>query len=49
MGLSEKSRRARYYRLSEKGRRELRVGAKLWSGFALAVGRVLSATEQPVS
>jgi len=46
-GLSEKNRRAKYYRLSQAGRRELRAGTKQWSGFAQAVGRVLGATEQP--
>ena len=47
-GLSEKNRRAKYYRLSEEGRRELRAGTKLWTGFAQAVGQVLSAKEQPI-
>jgi PadR family transcriptional regulator, regulatory protein PadR len=48
-GLSEKNRRAKYYTLSEAGRRELRAGAKMWTGFAQAVSRVLSATEQPAT
>src|SRR5688500_982816 len=46
-GQSEKNRRAKYYELTEEGRRELRAATKQWSGFAEAVGRVLSAREQP--
>ena len=46
-GLSEKNRRAKYYRLTREGRRELRAGASLWTDFAAAVARVLNATEQP--
>jgi PadR family transcriptional regulator PadR len=46
-GVSEKNRRAKYYRLTREGRRELRAGASQWSDFAAAVGRVLAAAEQP--
>lgn len=48
-GVSEKNRRAKYYRLTREGRRELRACAGLWNDFAAAVARVLSATQQPVS
>jgi transcriptional regulator len=46
-GVSEKNRRAKYYRLTAEGRRQLRAGAGMWAEFATAVGQVLSATEQP--
>jgi PadR family transcriptional regulator, regulatory protein PadR len=46
-GQSENNRRAKYYRLTEQGRRELRAGESLWTDFAAAVGRVLSARRQP--
>ena len=44
-GLSEKNRRAKYYRLTPPGRVALRANASLWANFALAVGNVLSAKE----
>lgn len=44
-GLSEKNRRAKYYRLTPSGRAALRANASLWANFALAVGNVLSAKE----
>ena len=47
-GVSEKNRRAKYYRLTREGRRELKACAGLWTDFAAAVARVLSATDQPV-
>ena len=46
-GLSEKNRRAKYYRLTPVGRRALRDSASIWGEFALAVGRVLRATDAP--
>jgi hypothetical protein len=33
MGLSEKNRRANYYRLTAEGERELREGKRIWAGF----------------
>jgi PadR family transcriptional regulator, regulatory protein PadR len=48
-GLSEKNRRAKYYRLTDEGERELREGQRIWSGFAKAVGQVLTAREQPAT
>ena len=48
-GLSEKNRRAKYYRLTRDGRQALKANSKLWSSFAEAVGRVLSSTEAPAS
>jgi transcriptional regulator len=46
-GLSENNRRAKYYRLTREGHRQLRSSATQWTDFAAAVGRVLGATEQP--
>lgn len=46
-GVSEKNRKAKYYRLTPAGRAALRAHTSLWSNFALAVGRVLSSTQAP--
>jgi transcriptional regulator len=46
-GLSENNRRAKYYRLTEEGRRALRAESRSWSRFAQAVGLVLGASEGP--
>ena len=46
-GLSEKNRRAKYYRLTTAGRAALKANATLWGDFAQAVARVLAATEAP--
>jgi PadR family transcriptional regulator PadR len=40
-GLSENNRRARYYRLTARGRRELRTAEDVWRRYARAVFRVL--------
>ena len=42
-GVSENNRKAKYYRLTEKGRRELRQNTERWSTYASAVFRVLRA------
>jgi transcriptional regulator len=47
-GLSEKNRRAKYYRLTTAGRQALRSSVSLWGNFAEAVGKVLGATQAPV-
>ncbi|MGW8267778.1 MAG: PadR family transcriptional regulator [Longimicrobiales bacterium] len=44
-GLSENNRKAKYYRLSSKGRKELRSGTSTWSRYAEAVFKVLRAPE----
>lgn len=46
-GLSDKNRRAKYYRLTPAGRQALRASMSLWGKFAQAVGKVLSATQSP--
>ncbi len=43
-GESENRRRARYYRLTARGRRQLRVEAEQWERIAMAIGRALKAT-----
>ena len=46
-GLSENNRRAKYYRLTAEGRKQLRAGLSTWSLFSQAVSKVLSATVAP--
>jgi PadR family transcriptional regulator PadR len=46
-GLSDKNRRAKYYRLTAAGRQALKANASLWGNFAQAVGKVLNATQSP--
>ena len=45
--LSENNRRAKFYRLTAKGRQQLGAEVATWTQFVEAVGRVLRATEQP--
>jgi transcriptional regulator len=45
--LTENKRRAKYYRLTAKGRQELRVRATSWDRYASAVAKVIHATVQP--
>ncbi len=45
-GTSENNRRARYYRLTAEGRRQLREETEQWRRYAAAVGAVL-AEEEP--
>ncbi|HEY9422325.1 MAG TPA: PadR family transcriptional regulator [Thermoanaerobaculia bacterium] len=40
-GVSENNRRAKFYRLTEEGRRQLDTEAESWQRYADAVGRVL--------
>jgi PadR family transcriptional regulator PadR len=44
-GISENNRRARFYKLSSRGRQRLRAETASWHRFAGAVGRVLSSAE----
>jgi len=41
-GLSENNRRAKYYRLTSEGRKQLRAEASTWTVFARAVFKVLA-------
>jgi transcriptional regulator len=45
--LTENNRRAKYYRLTASGRRQLARESGSWLTFATAVAKVLQATEQP--
>ena len=47
-GTSDNNRRAKYYRLTGKGRRHLRAAASSWDSLAGAMAKVLGATEEPV-
>ena len=48
-GLSENNRKAKFYRLTSEGRRQLRSEMKLWEAYAAAVTKVLSAQQPPVA
>lgn len=41
-GVSENNRRAKYYRLTKEGRRELRERTRSWERYARAVNKVLT-------
>ncbi len=45
--LSEHNRRAKFYRLTARGRQQLRAETATWTQFVEAVAKVLRATEQP--
>jgi PadR family transcriptional regulator PadR len=47
-GLSENNRKAKFYRLSAEGRRQLRREMKTWETYAAAMGKVLRATRPPL-
>ena len=46
-GLSENNRKAKFYRLTAKGRRELRSEAATWSRYVSVIAKVMAAAEQP--
>jgi PadR family transcriptional regulator PadR len=46
-GLSENNRKAKFYRLTAAGRRELRLEVRTWQAYAKAVDKVLAATQLP--
>jgi PadR family transcriptional regulator, regulatory protein PadR len=43
---SPKGRRAKYYRLTSEGRRQLRAGERSWTRFADAVAKVFAARQR---
>ena len=45
--LTENKRRAKYYRLTAKGRQQLRSRASSWERYSAAVSKVIQATVQP--
>ena len=47
-GLSENNRKAKFYRLTVEGRRQLRQEVKTWEAYAAAVAKVLGATHPPL-
>jgi len=44
-GLSENNRKAKFYRLTAKGRRQLQQETTTWQAYAAAVSKVLAATQ----
>ena len=48
-GLSENNRRAKYYRLTAAGRRQLTDQATTWADFSTAVGKIMSAASLQIS
>jgi PadR family transcriptional regulator PadR len=47
-GLSENNRKAKFYKLTPGGRRQLRHEVRTWEAYAAAVAKVLSATQPPM-
>ena len=47
-GLSDNNRKAKFYRLTSEGRRQLRQEVKNWEAYAGAVAKVLGATQPPM-
>jgi transcriptional regulator len=45
--LTENGRRAKYYRLTAAGRRQLAVEARSWDALTRAIGKIMTATRQP--
>ena len=45
-GLSENNRKAKYYRLTAKGRAQLKAEVSLWERYVSAVGKVLRTAER---
>jgi PadR family transcriptional regulator len=45
--LTENKRRAKYYRLTTKGKQQLRTRASSWDRYSSAVSKVIHATVQP--
>jgi transcriptional regulator len=46
-GLSDRGKRAKFYRLTTRGRQQLRAGSASWQRYAAAVSTMLGATAQP--
>ena len=47
-GLSENNRKAKFYSLTNEGRKQLRHETKTWQAYAAAVAKVLDATQPPL-
>ncbi len=48
-GLSENRRKAKFYRLTKKGKQQLEQEASAWEAYATAVSKVLAAARPPVA
>ena len=46
-GLSEKGKRAKFYRLTPAGRAQLRARVKAWEGYVASIAKVLRLTPTP--
>jgi transcriptional regulator len=46
-GLSDKGKRARFYRLTTVGRQQLKIETAAWQHYVQTVSRLLTATTQP--
>jgi DNA-binding PadR family transcriptional regulator len=46
-GLSENNRRAKFYRITTRGRQQLHRETGSWAAFTEAVAKVLDGTERP--
>jgi DNA-binding PadR family transcriptional regulator len=46
-GLSDRGKRAKFYRLTSAGRQQLRTEASAWQRYAEAVGKLLGAVALP--
>jgi transcriptional regulator len=44
-GLSENNRKAKFYRLTDEGRRQLHEESRTWEAYAIAVAKVLGASQ----
>ena len=44
-GLSENNRKAKFYRLTADGKRQLRQEVKIWQAYAAAVAKIIAATQ----
>jgi PadR family transcriptional regulator PadR len=45
--LTENGRRAKYYRLTAAGRRQLTAESESWDALTSAIGKIMTATRQP--
>lgn len=48
-GLSENNRKAKFYKLTAEGRKQLIYETKIWEAYATAVAKVLAATQPPLA
>jgi transcriptional regulator len=48
-GLSENNRKAKFYKLTVDGRKQLKRETKIWEAYVVAVGKVLAATQPPMA